>query len=152
MNDTPSVMWSTWTSHVTQKMFHKKKTLHKQNLKLTAFLMNDEWHLKCDMLYMNKSRYALQLTATHCNIAPRHTATHCNTLMMMIAFKISDFMSHTATHCNAGQFAARHWNTLQHTATHCNTLQHTATHCNTLQRSVAHYNTLHHTVTHCNTL
>jgi len=88
--------------------------------------------------------YALQHTATHCNML-QHTATHCNILQ------------HTTTHwiyCTTLQRTVTHCNTLQHTTTYCNTLQHTATHCNTLQHTATHCNTLQHTATslRCSTM
>jgi len=93
-----------------------------------------------------KSKEALQPTATHCNTL-QHTVVHCNTLQ------------YTAAHCN----------TLQHIAIHCSThltqkrvtslqivkvaLQHIATYCSTLQLAATHCNTLHNKIWHrCSTL
>jgi len=100
-------------------------------------------------------KYALQYTATHCNILQQHTstATNCSTLVKILE---SQLYGHFMKHCNILQqhtSTATYCNNTLATATHCNTrpfhetLQHTATthfNCNILQQHTS-------TATHCNT-
>jgi len=127
----------------------------------------------CDASCTTTHCYALQHTATHCNIVCETSKISVSQREIGYAYcciffttsagqagkcgELSKIIQSTCSHLSACLLASTHVrrvmydNTLQHTATHCNT----ASYCNALHYSAPRRRrgaVLQHTATHCNAL